>query len=213
MPDQSADESTLDIDAAIDRLLTTICSDVDGNCPATIALSGGCDSSLLAHAFARAGVETYGVMVTTAFQNPADTKEAAEVARCAGIRFTNIPVDILSHDEICENTSERCYWCKRLIFGTIIFHMQEKGRDLLFDGTNASDDLAHRPGARTLSELQVLSPLREAGLTKPMVRAIARRWNLPFADKQSFSCYAIDVPQDTRITEDALREVRTRHEQ
>jgi len=54
----------------------------------------------------------------------------------------------------------------------------------------------------------VLSPLREAGLTKEDVRALAREvYRLPVADKPSMACLASRFPYGAEITQSKLEQV------
>ncbi|MEG0323035.1 MAG: ExsB family transcriptional regulator, partial [Raoultibacter sp.] len=120
-----------------------------------------------------------------------------------------IEADVLSQAEVCANPWDRCYLCKRFIFGTVLDYMKADGRSVLVDGTNASDDPARRPGFRALEELGVVSLLRDAGLTKDDVRTRSREIGLSTADKPNFSCFATKVPTGTPITQDALDRVAT----
>lgn len=172
-----------------------------------LAFSGGCDSSYLLAAMVRAGVDVKAYMVKTAFQADFEVDDARRVVEETGADFELIEADVLSHEEICENPWDRCYHCKRFIFGTVLDCMAKDGRTVLVDGTNASDDPARRPGFRALAELGVVSPLREAGLTKDDVRARSRAIGLSTADKPSFSCYATKVPERMRITQEGLARV------
>ena len=71
-----------------------------------------------------------------------------------------------------------------MIFSRILEEAKADGYALLMDGSNASDDAGDRPGMRALTELKVISPLREAGLTKDEIREYSRKaglftWNKP----------------------------------
>ena len=110
-----------------------------------LAFSGGCDSSFLLAALVRAGIDVKAYMVLTAFQAEFELDDAQRVVEEIGAEFELIRADILSHDEVCANPPDRCYWCKRFIFGTILEAMERDGRKILLDGTNASDDPARRP--------------------------------------------------------------------
>ena len=171
-----------------------------------LAFSGGCDSSFLLTALAREGFDVKAYMVMTAFQAPFELADARRVAREASVDFEVIEADILSEDAVCSNPDDRCYHCKRFIFSTVLEAMARDGRDILLDGTNASDDPARRPGFRALAELGVVSPLREAGFTKDRVRAASRGIGVSTADKPSFSCFATKVPAGVRLTRAALDE-------
>lgn len=172
-----------------------------------LAFSGGCDSSFLLAALVHAGIDVKAYMVMTAFQAPFELDDAQRVAEEIGAEFELIRADILSHDEVCANPPDRCYWCKRFIFGTILGAMERDGRKILLDGTNASDDPSRRPGFRALAELGVVSPLRDAGFSKDCVRAASRLMGLSTADKPNFSCFATKVPAGNRIDQAALNRV------
>ena len=51
-----------------------------------------------------------------------------------------------------------------------------------------------RPGMRALSELSVLSPLRECGLTKEQIRQLSKEAGLFTWDKPAYACLAPPVP-------------------
>ena len=129
---------------------------------------------------------------------------AGMVAESLGTDFEVVEADILAADDVCANPPDRCYRCKRFIFGAILERMARDGRTVLVDGTNATDDPARRPGFRALDELGVVSPLRSAGWTKEDVRERSRERGLLTADKPNFSCFATKVPSGERITSAAL---------
>lgn len=172
-----------------------------------LAFSGGCDSAFLLAAMTRAGLNVKAYMVMSQFQAPFELDDARRVVEETGAEFELIRADVLAHDEVCANPPDRCYWCKRFIFGTVLEHMARDGRTVLLDGTNASDNPARRPGFRALAELGVVSPLREADFTKDEVRAASRELGLSTADKPNFSCFATKVAEGERITQERLDEV------
>ena len=169
-----------------------------------LAFSGGCDSSFLLAAMRRAGLDVKAYMVMTAFQAPFELDDARRVVEETGAEFELMRADILAQPEVCANPSDRCYLCKRFIFGQVLAAMERDGRRVLLDGTNASDDPANRPGFRALAELGVRSPLREAGFTKNDVRAASRAIGLSTADKPYFSCFATKVTQGRPLTRESL---------
>lgn len=172
-----------------------------------LAFSGGVDSAYLLAEMVRRGVDVKAYMVKTAFQSTQDLDDAREVAAQTGAEFETIRANVLLRDEICENPPDRCYHCKRFIFGTILEHMAADGRTVLVDGTNATDNPARRPGFRALAELGVVSPLRLANYTKDDVREESDKLGLFTASKPSFACYAVHVPEGERITASSLGKV------
>ena len=169
-----------------------------------LAFSGGCDSACLLAEMLDAGADVKAYLVKTAFQADFELEDARVVAESLGTDFEVMEADILAADDVCANPPDRCYRCKRFIFGAILERMARDGRTVLVDGTNATDDPARRPGFRALEELGVVSPLRAAGWTKEDVRERSRERGLLTADKPNFSCFATKVPADERITSAAL---------
>jgi pyridinium-3,5-biscarboxylic acid mononucleotide sulfurtransferase len=171
-----------------------------------LAFSGGCDSSYLLSVLLDKGVVVKPYMVKTAFQFDFELDDAHAVAKELGVSLEVIEADILCQEQICLNSSKRCYYCKRFIFGSIKKRMLESGYSVLVDGTNASDMPKRRPGFWALLELGVLSPLRLADLTKADIRQASRARGLFTAEKPSFSCLATKIPAQTPITQKCLDE-------
>lgn len=82
----------------------------------------------------------------------------------------------------------------------------------MVDGANADDVGDHRPGLAARERHRVRSPLLEAGLTKPWVRAVARELGLPWWDKPAESCLSSRFPYGTAITHEGLARVRDAEE-
>lgn len=178
-----------------------------------LAFSGGCDSSYLLMAAVAAGCEVGAYCVKTAFQADFELEDARRVLNEVRSRYPEAKVelrvlelDILPQRDICANPPDRCYLCKRFILGAVRDAAAREGYAMLIDGTNSSDDPERRPGFRALAELDVVSPLRRAGLTKDDVRAASRKQGLSTAEKPSFSCLATAVPEGAPIAEESLAE-------
>lgn len=60
---------------------------------------------------------------------------------------------------------------------------------------------------KAVKELAVLSPLREAGLTKDDVRELSWQADLFTWNKPSYACLATRIPTGTAITQDGLEKV------
>ena len=128
--------------------------------------------------------------------------------------------DIL--DVIGNNPPDRCYLCKREIF-SVLRNFSEAHGYVLTDGTNADDMKDYRPGIKALTELDILSPLKEAGLTKQEIRALLRKLGeedpsvkralyvraesgslLPVWEKPAFACLASRIPYGEHISAEKL---------
>lgn len=169
-----------------------------------IAFSGGVDSAYLLYAAKAAGAEVTAYYVKAAFQPQFELDHAIRLAKDVNAEMKILTVDVLSCEEVVKNPSNRCYYCKNKIFETIWNAARADGFTVLLDGTNASDEVADRPGMKALQELKVLSPLRICGLTKTKIRALSREAGLFTADKPSYACLATRIPTGMRITAELL---------
>ena len=189
----------------VDDLIRCIADKAGETRQVVVALSGGVDSGLTAWA-AHAAVGHRALAATVASElTPArETGRAGEVAGQIGIGFRPIEISVLHDLCVRANEPDRCYHCKRLIFSVL---SESFGPDTLFiDGTNADDDPL-RPGLKALKEYNVFSPLRETGLGKADIRALARSVGLPNWNTPSESCLAARIPHGTPLDADALRVV------
>jgi uncharacterized protein len=75
------------------------------------------------------------------------------------------------------------------------------------DGSNADDEGDYRPGLRAIAELGVASPLRDARLAKPDIRALSKERGLPLWDKPAFACLASRIPYGETIDVEKLAAV------
>ncbi len=170
-----------------------------------VAFSGGVDSAYLLYAAKQNGADVTAYYVKSVFQPRFELDDALRLSRELGVCMRVLSADVMSSPLIFENPSNRCYHCKRMIFGAIRKAAEEDGFSTLLDGTNASDDAEDRPGMRALRELSVLSPLRECGLTKAEIRRLSREAGLFTWDKPAYACLATRIPFGETITEEKLR--------
>lgn len=172
-----------------------------------LAFSGGCDSAYLLCAASACGAELGVYYVRTAFQPAFELEDARRLCRELGQELRVLEVDALADGRVRENSPQRCYFCKRNIFGAILEAAARDGFTCVMDGTNASDDAGDRPGMRALREMRVRSPLRECGIAKADVRALSREAGLFTWNKPAYACLATRVPTGTPIDAAALRRV------
>ena len=174
-----------------------------------VAYSGGVDSSFLLYAAITSGAKVQAYYVKSSFQPEFEYEDAMRTAEHLGItdRLTVMEADVLKQPDITANTSERCYFCKKLIMGIISEQAKADGCNVILEGTNASDDIADRPGFKALEEAGIRSPLREAGFTKEMIRQLSKNAGLPTWDKHSYSCLATRIPHGTAIETETLERI------
>ena len=171
----------------------------------TVAFSGGVDSSFLLFASKDAlGENVTAVTVTSEFVPQREIKEAAEFCREYGIRAVTLTARPLDNETVAANPADRCYHCKREIFGMIIDFSQKNGTGAVAEASNLDDNSDYRPGHRAIAELGVISPLRDAGFTKEEIRALSKHFGLPTWDKPALACLATRIPYGDRITAEKL---------
>ena len=177
-----------------------------------LAFSGGVDSAYLLYAAKANGAQVKAYYVKTAFQPRFEYEDALRLAEQLGADMQTVELDVLTDEAITANPKNRCYFCKRRIFTAIVAAAKADGYSLIIDGTNASDDAADRPGMQALQELQVRSPLREAGLSKAEIRQRSKEAGLFTHDKPAYACLATRIPIGTAITKPLLARTESAEE-
>lgn len=182
------------------------------NPKAALAFSGGVDSAYLLYAAKQAGANVTAYYVRTPFQPQFEYDDAVKLAQELKMPMRTIGMDVLEDPNVVANPANRCYYCKRRIFTAILEAARADGYSLILDGTNASDDASDRPGMVALRELEVRSPLRECGLTKPEIRRLSKEAGLFTHDKPAYACLATRIPTGVAITLEALQRTEAAEE-
>ena len=170
-----------------------------------VAFSGGVDSTFLlktAHE-----VLGGGAAAVTAVSCSFPKRELYEAqAFCAqeGIRHFICESEELEIEGFSDNPPNRCYLCKRELFGKMTALAAENGILFVAEGSNVDDLGDYRPGLRAVAELGVRSPLREAGLSKEEIRSLSKEMGLATWNKQSFACLSSRFPYGEKITPEKL---------
>jgi len=176
--------------------------------PVLVAYSGGVDSTVVLKAATRAlGSDALGVFAATESTTDEDAALARAVAEKHGFRMEVIAYSELAIENYAENPVNRCYFCKSELHGRLTALARERGFAAVCDGSNLDDGGDWRPGLKAVSEKGVRSPLREAGLDKAAVRALAQWWGLPNHDRPSSPCLSSRIPYGQRVTREKLDQV------
>jgi uncharacterized protein len=174
---------------------------------AAVAFSGGVDSSFLCYAATAAlGNKALAVTIVSPMLPKSEIRCAASVAKKIGIEHILIEETEID-EEVAANPRERCYFCKKIEFGAIAEAARGRGITAVLDGSNVDDLGDYRPGLKALEELRIISPLREAGMTKAEIRELSRRFDLPTWDKPAFACLASRIPYGERISREKLSRI------
>lgn len=175
---------------------------------AVVAFSGGVDSTFLLYAALRAlGERTLAVTATSPTYPKSERDEAEAIAREWKVPHRFVESNELEIPGFSENPPDRCYHCKKELFGILSEIARAEGYAAVCDGTNSDDTADFRPGRRAAKELGVRSPLLENGISKEEIRALSRIFGLPTADKGAFACLSSRFPYGTAIDAETLSRV------
>jgi uncharacterized protein len=174
-----------------------------------VAFSGGVDSTfLLKVAIDTLGSEHVLAVTATSLTYPeAELAEARRLAEDFGARHMVIQSEETDIPEFVSNPPNRCYYCKRELFGKLIQIAKDHGLAAVLDGTNIDDMSDHRPGRQASEELGVRSPLLEAGFTKAEIRDASHALGLATWNKPALACLSSRFPYGTTISPEKLRQV------
>jgi uncharacterized protein len=174
-----------------------------------IGFSGGVDSAYLAAVTldALGPANALALIGRSASLAGREEEHAAIVAREIGVSTLDIETGELADPRYAANPTNRCYFCKNVLWLTLYPAARARGYETLVDGTNADDLNDYRPGSRAALEQGVLSPLAEVGLTKAEIRERTRARGWPWWDRPSSPCLASRLPYGTAVTRDRLGQV------
>jgi uncharacterized protein len=175
-----------------------------------VAFSGGVDSGVVLAAAVRAlGAERVVAATAVSPSLPAaERAAAAEFVASLGVRHEQPRTDELSRPGYVANAGDRCAFCKAELIDVLAPLAARLGIADVVTGTNADDVVAgFRPGIRAAAERGAWAPLARAGLTKDDVRAAARRWGLPLADKPAAACLASRIAYGVPVSAERLARI------
>lgn len=174
-----------------------------------VAYSGGVDSSLLLKvALDVLGKDNVEAVIASSATYP--SRERADAVRFCdsiGARYSVIETDEMEDRLFIENTPQRCYICKSHLYAEILKIAGERGSCAVVEGSNVDDLRDYRPGRKAIEEKGIMSPLKEAGLTKAEIRALSLELGLPTHAKPAKACLASRIPYHTRIERETLSRI------
>ncbi len=172
-----------------------------------VAFSGGVDSSFLLAASKEALKDK---VIAITIDSPAlpryELTDAESIANQLGVELIVLKSDEIE-DEIRMNPENRCYFCKKVEYGTIKEEAEKRGIQFVLDGSNVDDLQDVRPGMKAKDELNVLSPLLENGFTKEEIRDFSKLLGLHTWSKPAYACLFSRIPYGTMIKEEDLEKI------
>lgn len=194
---------------------------------AIVAFSGGIDSTLILKvAHDVFGNKAIAVTADSPSLPRRELEESKRIAKEIGAKHIIINTEETKNLNYLKNPSNRCYYCKSELYSKLKTISKQLKIKHILNGTNFDDLSDYRPGLKAADENNVISPLKDANLTKNNVRELAKHLGLKVWDKPSSPCLSSRVPYGQEITlkklamiEDAenflkdfgIRELRVRH--
>jgi uncharacterized protein len=173
-----------------------------------VALSGGVDSSVVA-CIAAQELSARAVAATGVSASLPDTELEGVRALCQrfGIEHVAVETHELEVADYVSNTPDRCYHCKTELFSVLAGVAGKRSLAHILDGTTREDLDGHRPGKRAADELGVISPLVDVGASKEDVRELARRLELPVAERPASPCLSSRIAYGVSVTAERLERI------
>lgn len=178
-----------------------------------VAFSGGVDSSFLLNvAKETLGDKTVAVTTHSAIYKDSELDFSKQFALSINVKHLIIDVNELGNEKFASNPYDRCYHCKSLLFDRLKTIAREQNLLYVADGTNYDDITDYRPGMTAATEFKVVSPLKDAMMTKDDIRMLSRDMGLRSWDKPSQPCLSTRFPYGTRLVEENLKLVEEAEE-
>ncbi len=172
-----------------------------------IAFSGGIDSTVLLEFALQSAKEVLAVTVKSSLVPMDEMDFAVRYLQSRDIPYRLLQVNPLDHPNVAKNDIKRCYYCKRLIFESIIDETKEFKPDIIVEGSNISDLSDYRPGMEAVKELSIKSPFLELNISKKEIRGLSKIMSLEISEKPATTCLATRIPYGQEITEERLKKI------
>ncbi|MBC8436407.1 MAG: ATP-dependent sacrificial sulfur transferase LarE [Candidatus Omnitrophica bacterium] len=194
---------------ALQKKLTRLKKIISGMHSCLVAFSGGTDSSFLLK-IASDILPKDKLLAVTADSATYPKEEftfAKAMSRRLGVRHKIIRTDELRDRRFVSNPPDRCYFCKKELFGRLKKIAAQLNFNFVADASNISDASDFRPGNIAKERFKVRSPLAEAGLTKQEIRSLSKNLGLKTWDKPALACLASRIPYGRKISAQLLKRI------
>jgi uncharacterized protein len=174
-----------------------------------VAYSGGVDSTFLLAA-AKSVLGNKNVLAVTALSESypeSERRHAQDLTKKMSVKHLFIKTNELSDKNFTRNPIDRCYYCKKALFGKVKRAAKKRGFNFVLDGSTLDDLSDIRYGRIAAREEGVRSPIQEAGLSKNEIRVFSKKMGIKNWDKPSFACLASRFSYNQKITRKKLKAI------
>ena len=173
-----------------------------------LAFSGGVDSTfLLKIAHEELGEGALAVTAISPIHPTEEYESACQIARSFKIKHIVIETHELNNPTFWSNPPNRCYFCKKDLFQTLLAIARQESIAFVIDASTMDDLSDFRPGRTAAQEEGIRSPLIEAKLTKKEIRTLSQKMGLPTWNKPSMACLASRFPYGEFISLEKINRV------
>ena len=124
-----------------------------------------------------------------------------------GLPLLTLETHELEDERYVANDYNRCYFCKHELFTKLEPLAKQHNLRYIAYGVNKDDDGDFRPGQRAAREFSVRGPLKEAGMGKHEIRAIAHFLDVPVWNKPAMACFSSRIAYGTKVDVASLQMV------
>ena len=175
-----------------------------GSC--IVAFSGGVDSAYLAFVAHRELGNSALAITAESPSYPSHQRDiAVGLVQKYGFRHETIHSREMEDANYTANPTNRCYFCKHDLYSRLQAIAMQRGFRYVVDGNNLDDTGDYRPGRKAGTELEIRSPLIEAGLHKSEIRELSRKHGLPTWDQPASACLSSRIPYGSAVTVEKLQ--------
>ena len=165
-----------------------------------LAFSGGADSTMLACIAKEVGCDVLAITYDNQIFPTGFLEFAKKRTSEIGIKHEIIENNFIDVDDVVSNSPQRCYACRKLMYGAIKQLANEKGYEIVIDGNNITDLIHDRPGILMKYAFEIESPFIDAHLETPEIHQFLEENNIPYS--KSTTCLATRVKTNETVTID-----------
>ena len=171
-----------------------------------ISFSGGADSTLLAYLAKDVCKDLILITYNNCIMPTNFVEFTKEKASELKINHEIIENDFINIDNFVENSHNRCYVCRKLMYDTIKQVANDKGYQIIIDGTNISDLIEDRPGILINYMYEIQSPFIEAKLESDEIHKYLKDNKINYS--KATTCLATRIKTGEEITADKINRIR-----